>query len=126
MYTTLGEIWRGWSKNTFIGMERNPFVAVGALAALFFLFVFPWLALPFLVWGAVSGSLSWTLVLPAIGVFVVLRLTYRLTFRALYHLETRYWWLEPLGFMVLMVIILNSAWLGLTGKTVRWRGREVS
>lgn len=126
MYHSLGEIWRGWSKNFFVGMKSS--LALGLLVSLFLLgaFILPWLLLPVVVAGAVAGW--WSIGGAALAVvgFPLARLAHRLCFRLMYRLDTNFWYLEWIGMTIIIGITWNSALVHLRGKPMQWKGRNVS
>jgi chlorobactene glucosyltransferase len=54
MYESFGDLWEGWSKNLFLGMDADYVKAVITIGAIFFLYVFPALVLA----GWLSGVLG--------------------------------------------------------------------
>ena len=43
MYSTFEELWEGWSKNWFIGLDRNILKAISASVLIFWIFSVPWI-----------------------------------------------------------------------------------
>lgn len=125
MYKGFWEIWRGWSKNFFPGLERNVFFAIGVTIAFLAIWVAPYLLIPAgLVMTLMhGGSLSLWLFLSV--VFLGLRYLHHLTLNALYDLDVDYWYLEPIGFLVLCGIVWNSTYITLAKRPLAWRGRNI-
>ena len=46
MYSNLAALWEGWTKNWFLGLDRDPFKALGAALVVVLMFSVPWLLLP--------------------------------------------------------------------------------
>ena len=111
MYEGLDELWRGWRKNTSVGLARGSawpaFAAavVGAAAA-----VGPWVAL-------VRGPRG------AGAVGVLGQLAARIDVHAVTPAPRRYWPTLPLGVLFLCVVSLRSSLDRLRGG-VDWRGRR--
>ncbi|MFM8559959.1 MAG: glycosyl transferase family A, partial [bacterium] len=43
MYRSLAALWEGWTKNWFLGLDRDLFKAAGSAAVVLLLFAGPWL-----------------------------------------------------------------------------------
>ena len=124
MYGSFAEIWNGWSKNFHAGAGSAP-VAIAGAAAILALFVAPWLVMPAtLAWPVSSPSLGITRWLASLGLIGIAAEWRRQLFKR-YGVEPRYWYLQPLGFLIVAAILIHSllrAWLR---KPVQWRGRAV-
>ena len=46
MYSDLAALWEGWTKNWFLGLDRDPVKALGAALVVMLMFTVPWLLLP--------------------------------------------------------------------------------
>lgn len=136
MYHSLGELWRGWSKNLYEGLKLPLWIrALGR----------DWYVLgdrPLLVLGLLCLHLGATFVLPAImpvwtvaadaGLLATaaawtLFLTFALGWSRLCRSIGigRAWALAlPLGAVVVALIALNSAWSARFGGGLVWRGRR--
>ena len=124
MYTSLKEIWNGWSKNFYVGVGGNAVGAIIAMIGMFALFLLPWLLGPaaLIIWASGAQSAGWT----AAGALAVLlsAVLWRRIQDALYRGEAHTAWLQALGFSVVLGILANSTFLALTGRKVGWKGRE--
>jgi chlorobactene glucosyltransferase len=123
MYTSLRGIWDGWSKHSFLTIERNLLVALGGALAVFFVAVSPFLLT---CCAALMLLLGWPALVPllcnagAVGVLLINR------WRARGYAGTLprdYLW-HALGGLVFAGIILNSAYQYTLGHGVRWKGRR--
>ncbi len=119
MYTTLGEIWDGWTKNLFAGLERRWDRLGGALAFVFFFTLAPWLLPPLALAGLVG--LEWGL-WGAASALVMLVL--RLRMDGLSGHDRRFALSWPLGFGVLLALLVGSAVRTSRGTAV-WKGRSI-
>lgn len=129
MYTSLGEMWEGWTKNIYLGLrEDHGLLVLGAFGAflafsaalLLPLWVVAGLVLagsasPFGAWVLLEALLLWAYVLTWRG-----RVARAMGIPAWYALTT------PLGAGVFAAMMLASAWKVLTGKGVTWKGRLYS
>jgi len=128
MYTSLPEIWEGWTKNIYLGLSDQPslmilgvFGAILAMLASLFLPVWPFLGL---VWHMNDGE--W------MAAFVVIESlllwAYLLYERAkvAVHMKISPWHAltTPLGAGVFGAMMFTSAWKVISGQGVTWRGRR--
>jgi len=120
MYRSLGEIWRGFTKNVYVGAEGRPTLLLGGLAFTALVSVVPpALALSaFLSGRRLRGVEALACTLATIGAstwgFRRVGIPARL---ALY---------QPLGTAIFGAIVVNSTWRVLSGRGVEWRGRTYS
>lgn len=127
MYTSLPEMWEGWTKNIYLGLrDQNGllwlgiFGAVIAMLAAFFLPIWPLLGLS---WYLHSGGWMALMVLSEALLFwtylihVRAQVARKMEFSAWYALTT------PLGAAVFAAMMITSAFRVLTGKGVTWKGR---
>ncbi len=124
MYTSLREIWLGWTKNLFAGLDYRLGVTLAICAVLFTMNLLPLLLLPLLLLAAATHHLAWTHPLIYIVTFNVasMYISYLGGLRAADY-DTRYAWTYPLGIAVTIGIFANSALRIVTGKGVSWKGR---
>jgi chlorobactene glucosyltransferase len=120
MQTNLRDLWDGFTKNMFAGMQFKllPTLAGGASMALF-------AALPvFAAAATFAAGGAWVLWLPCVLVW--------LWQAAIFALVNRRWGVPvvyaltmPLGFALFDAVLLNSAWRILSRRGVTWKGREI-
>lgn len=127
MYTSLGTMWEGWTKNIYLGLRDHPsllllgaFGATLALLAALFLPVWPLLGLAWYLNG--GGWMALFILLEALlvwGYLVCIRAV------AAQKMEISRWyaWTTPLGAGVFAAMMLTSAWKVVSGQGVTWRGR---
>jgi chlorobactene glucosyltransferase len=128
MYTSLPEMWEGWTKNIYLGLSDRPslmwlgvFGALLALIAALFLPVWPLLAM---YWYFHDGGwmattiLSEAAVLWAYVIFVRAQVTDKMGISRRYALTT------PLGAAVFAAMMMTSAFRVISGKGVTWKGRR--
>lgn len=123
MYTTFGEIWRGWTKNFFAGLHGRPLGVVAALAYLALTSLLPFGLLAFSLAAVVAGrsvELPLALSAGACAALVAYRLAVMGRYRPVSLLSIA---LHPLAATVLGSIILESARRAATGTPVSWKGR---
>ena len=119
MYHGLRETWDGFSKNVFSAMGNS--VGVVAVWSVFLLLtqVFPF---AFLAAALISGDRSTAgFTLPLCHVCAALALRAALTYRF-----RQAWWAvatHPVGWLLVIAIAWNSAYLALSGRGHSWKGR---
>ena len=127
MYTSLPEMWEGWTKNIYLGLHDQAgllwlgaFGAFLAFLASIFLPVWPLLGLIWFSndggWMAVSVIIE-SLTLWAYLLYVRAMVSRKMEFSPWYALTT------PLGAGVFGAMMLTSAWNVLSRKGVTWKGR---
>ncbi len=125
MYETLGELWHGFSKNAFAGAGNSVAVVARNVSANLLATALP-MAL------TVAGLLLWLVfgiaearlvALSAVAAYVAMVVAFLPVYGAL----GGRWYLAPLagfGNVVMVAILVNSAWKALSGKGVVWRGQR--
>ncbi|MBE7432583.1 MAG: glycosyltransferase [Anaerolineales bacterium] len=128
MYTSLPEMWEGWTKNIYLGLRDQPYLlllgafgATLALMAALFLPVWPLLGLIWHLHG--GGWMAFGVILEALlvwGYLIVIRA------RIAQGMEIPRWYAltTPLGAGVFAAMMLTSAWKVISGQGVTWRGRK--
>jgi len=127
MYTSLPEMWEGWTKNIYLGLRDQTsllwlgiFGAFLAVMASLFLPVWPLLGI---AWYSTEGNwmalavITEALFLWAYLIAIRVKVAKEMKISAWYALTT------PLGAGVFGAMMFTSAWKVLTGQGVSWRGR---
>jgi hypothetical protein len=127
MYTSLPEIWQGWTKNIYLGLRDQTgllwlgvFGAFLALTTAIFLPLWPVLG----IIGYIKNG-SW-ISLAIVGesfLFWAYLIYTRAKVASNMKISTWYSLTTPLGAGVFGAMMLTSAWKVLSGKGVSWRGR---
>ena len=127
MYTSLPEMWEGWTKNIYLGLRDTPsmlllgaFGATLALIAALFLPVWPLLGFFWYLNG--GGLLAAGVILKSLIVWGAL-LWARANVCGGLGISRWYSLTVPLGAGLFAAIMLMSAWKVLSGQGVTWRGR---
>ncbi len=125
MYTSLREIWDGWTKNLFLGLHRSVGLSLAVWLGVFAVALLPFLlALGLPLGHALAGQepvmspSAWA----SAAVAALIYGTYGLGLARTGH---RAWWFwsYPLGVVVLLGILANSALRGSLRLGVQWKGR---
>lgn len=113
MYTSFSQIWEGWRKNLYAGLHYKPGIAIAVLGFVFYTSIVPYLAL------AAPAPWRWL----AVGI-VGLILVNRVYTAILFEHPILYSILHPLGALIVIGIIADSALRGVRGGEVTWKGRS--
>lgn len=127
MYTSLAEMWEGWTKNIYLGLRDQPnllllgaFGAVVALITALFLPVWPVLGVSWYLQG--GGWLAGTVIAKSLILWTFLIYVRARASKAM-GISSWYAFTTPLGSAVFAAMMLISAWKVLSGKGVTWKGR---
>jgi chlorobactene glucosyltransferase len=120
MQTNFSDLWAGFTKNMFAGMQFKLLPTLGGSLSMFLFAVLPWFIA---LGGLLSASLrplsipcglTWLL---QVAIFALLNHTWKV--------PPGYALTMPLGFALFDAVLLNSAWRILTGRGVVWKGRNI-
>jgi chlorobactene glucosyltransferase len=127
MYTSLPEIWEGWTKNIFLGLQdRLWLLALGAIVGLIGALALPlWTMLSF-YWALTSGSLLAYLAAAQSIILWTYLLYKRVQVSHAMEISSWYALTLPLGAFLFTLMMFTSAYRVLSGKGVVWRGRTYS
>jgi chlorobactene glucosyltransferase len=127
MYTSLPEMWEGWTKNIYLGLSDRPSLmllgAFGALLLLTVALVLPFWPLFGLLW--VLQGCSWlalAVILEALGLWAII-IYARVRVAIGMGISPWYAFTLPLGAAVFAAMMFASTWKVLSGKGVAWKGR---
>jgi chlorobactene glucosyltransferase len=127
MYTSLPELWEGWTKNIYLGLRDRPATlflgAIGALllvAAAVLLPLWPLLGLYWFLRGA--GWMALAVILESLALWGVLLFARAAVAHGM-GIARAYAFTAPLGSGIFAAMMLTSAWKVLSGRGVTWRGR---
>ena len=119
MYNSFGEIWRGWTKNLFIGIDRRWGLLVGITTFIAATSVWPLLAV--ILWGLGVLGPAWG---PwALGTLATLHV-FRFTMDRIFDNDPRYGFTHSLGNVLAIALFFNSALATARGRAV-WKGRSL-
>ncbi|MCP9494425.1 MAG: glycosyltransferase [Pyrinomonadaceae bacterium MAG19_C2-C3] len=126
MQTDLAEIWEGFTKNLYAGTRFSLARAVFGGAAVFVFSVLPSIVavVCFVTWMFSNSSARWMMMLgvPLALVWAVQALTFGFVYKQI-GLPLRFAWLVPLGHLLFVMILFNSAFRIAFGSGVMWKGR---
>ena len=124
MYTTLPEIWEGWTKNIFLGMrDQLGLLSFGAVVGLLGALAVPaWLLLG-LMWLLIDGSPAAAIVVTQAVLAWAFLIYYRVQAAEAFQIPRSYALTLPLGSLMLTAMMFASTYKVLSGQGVSWRGR---
>jgi cellulose synthase/poly-beta-1,6-N-acetylglucosamine synthase-like glycosyltransferase len=127
MYRSFSGLWEGWTKNWFMGSNRNYQAALYCIFVTFMIFALPWVGF---VSGWIDLALSsftiWNsivLVLSAIEIFLHYRI--RCESEPFTNIPPQNWWMTGAGGLVVCAIVIASIIKTETGWGWTWRGRQL-
>ncbi|MCI0609817.1 MAG: glycosyltransferase [Anaerolineae bacterium] len=130
MYTSLPEMWEGWTKNIYLGLRDQPsmlmlgtFGGFIALVAAFFLPIWPLTGIFWYLGG--GGWMAGTVIIKAM-LFWVLLIHERAKVARKLEISSWYAFTTPLGAGLFAAMMLASTWKVISGKGVTWKGRVYS
>jgi chlorobactene glucosyltransferase len=128
MYTSLAQMWEGWTKNIYLGLSDHPamlllgaFGAFLALVAALFLPAWPLLGGYWILQG--GGWPALVVLAQALLVWAAL-LGMRMSVNAQMKIPRAYALTTPLGAGIFAAMMLTSAFRVLSGRGVTWKGRR--
>jgi glycosyltransferase involved in cell wall biosynthesis len=116
MYTGFQELWLGWTKNLYPGMEFKAAAVVGVIALVLTEFV-----APYVVFAGALAVGAWPLAIAA-GAVLLLIHGVRAWMDVIFGQPLRYGLLQPLGAVLLVGLVLDSVRRTRNG-TRHWKGR---
>ena len=128
MYTSLPEMWEGWTKNIYLGLrDQTGLLWLGVFGA--FLAFVASLFLPFwpllgVLWHLNGGH--WMAIAVMVEAFALWGYLIIVRARVAKNMEISSWYALtiPLGAGVFGAMMVTSAWMVLTRKGVTWKGRS--
>lgn len=127
MYEDLNTLIEGWSKNWFLGLEKNLLKSISASLFVFFTYSMPWLLFGISI--IISVTKQTTSFLPVgfisfLAIFAYILKRYWL--KAQYNISEKYWFLSGVGGIIVVYISFLSIYKTYTGKNWTWKGRNLS
>jgi chlorobactene glucosyltransferase len=125
MYTSLPEIWEGWVKNIYLGMQDRPWLLLlGAITGFVAALVLPLWTILSLAWVAQGGGWIAALVAAESLILWGYLLYNRNQVNQAMHISFGYGLTLPLGALIFTAMMVTSAYNVYSGRGVTWRGRR--
>jgi chlorobactene glucosyltransferase len=127
MYTSLPEMWEGWTKNIYLGLRDRPSLmwlgVFGAFLALFVALLLPLWPVLGLLWYSKNGDwLALTVLVEPLVLWAYL-IVMRVQVTRKMEISPWYAFTIPLGAAVFAAMMITSAVRVISGKGVMWKGR---
>ena len=127
MYKDLNSLIEGWSKNWFLGLEKNLLKSLSASVFVFLTYSMPWLLFGISIIIALTNQNTNFLTLGFISLLSIFTYIFkRFWLKAQYNISEKYWFLSGLGGIIVVYISLLSIYKTYTGKGWTWKGRNLS
>ena len=128
MYSNFSNLWEGWTKNWYLGLNGNIFKAISASLIVFWIYTIPWLIIPLATINIALGESNYSLILMSI-LFALTSLFLQYQLRkwceSKFGLPTNYWYLSGIGGFIIGFIGPASTWKTITGQGWKWKGRPL-
>ena len=129
MYKDLSSLWEGWTKNWYIGLDRNILKAIGVSSLVFILFSLPWLLLPVSGLCIILSGIEREIFISSFlifGICIYMQFCMRLWSYREFRIPIKYWWLMGLGGILIGALGPTSVWRTVTGRGWTWKGRHLA
>lgn len=126
MYRNFNSLWEGWSKNWFIGLDRNLSKSFGSSIIVLWIFTLPWLLTAIylnLALESYKGIYLFGLGLSITS--ILLQYFLRRWMNKYFKLDSDYWWLMGFGGLIVSAISQASTIKTITRKNWTWKGRPL-
>jgi chlorobactene glucosyltransferase len=125
MYTSLPEMWEGWTKNIYLGLrDRLWLLLFGALLGLVVSIVLPFWLLGGLAWLTAGGGVAAVVITGEASVLWVYLVFKRLQACRAFRIPGGYAFTFPLGALIFTAMMVASAFNVISGRGVTWKGRR--
>jgi chlorobactene glucosyltransferase len=125
MYTTLVEMWEGWTKNIYVGLsDRLWLLILGILVGLLGGLVLPLWLIGAWIWIAAGGGLPAVIVMLEVVILIIFLLLIRARVAMGFNISPIYAFTLPLGALIFTGMMLASTYKVLLGQGVTWKGRR--
>ena len=125
MYTSLAEMWEGWTKNIYLGLQDKLWLlSFGAILGLLVAIVLPLWLVGGLVWLSTGGGVNAAVVTGEAGLLWGYLLWERSQSCRAFGIPAGYALTFPLGALIFTLMMAASAFNVLSGRGVSWKGRR--
>ena len=126
MYKDFNSLIEGWSKNWFLGLEKNIFKSISASGFVLLSHTIPWLLLLISVFSFYKNDSSVIIFIALFSTLNILTHAFkRYYLNKEYYLPTNYWYLNGIGGIIIVYISLISIYKTYTGVGWTWKGRKL-
>jgi chlorobactene glucosyltransferase len=125
MYTSLAEMWEGWTKNIYLGLQDRLWLLLfGAFLGLVVSLLFPLWLFGGAAWLASGGGSPAVIVTIEAAVLWIYLIFERLRACRAFRISGGYAFTFPLGALIFTAMMTASAYNVISGRGVLWKGRR--
>ena len=128
MYDDLNSLIEGWSKNWYLGVEKNIIKSIFASIYVFILYSIPWILLILALYKCLLNNYLLidinTLIFSVLGIIIYWTKRYFLYIK--FNIPYKLWFLNGIGGLIVIYISLISIYKTSTGINWTWKGRKLS
>jgi len=125
MYTSLAEMWEGWTKNIYLGLQDMLWLLLfGAVLGLVVSILLPFWLLGGLVWLTTGGGVAAAVVTVEASLLWIYLIYKRLRACRAFSIPGGYALTFPLGALIFTAMMAASAFNVVSGRGVLWKGRR--
>jgi chlorobactene glucosyltransferase len=125
MYTSLPEMWEGWTKNIYLGLQDRLWLLLfGAVLGLVVSIMLPFWLLGGLVWLTSGGGVAAAVVTLEASLLWIYLVFKRLQACRAFAIPGGYAFTFPLGALIFTAMMASSAFNVVSGRGVSWKGRR--
>jgi chlorobactene glucosyltransferase len=125
MYTSLAEMWEGWTKNIYLGLQDRLWLLLfGAFLGLVVSVMLPMWLFGGIVWLASWGGIAAAVVTIEAAILWIYLIVKRLQACSAFRIPGGYAFTFPLGALIFTAMMTASAYNVISGRGVLWKGRR--
>jgi chlorobactene glucosyltransferase len=125
MYTSLPEMWEGWTKNIYLGLQDRLWLLLfGAFLGLVVSILLPVWLVGSLVWLTSGGDITAAIISGEASVLWIYLIDKRFQACRAFSIPGTYAFTFPLGALIFTLMMAASAFNVISGRGVRWKGRR--
>ncbi len=127
MYQSTAALWEGWTKNWYVGVDRNLRAILYIAFVTFLVFAVPWMGVTIALAKILLFPFNWLDLSPLVLALVAIALQYNLycLSQKFSNISPRNWWLAGIGGLFVSAIAIASIIKTETGWGWTWRGRSL-
>tara|TARA_B100000963_G_scaffold297678_1_gene269205 strand:- start:196 stop:819 length:624 start_codon:yes stop_codon:yes gene_type:complete len=127
MYKDFSSLIEGWSKNWFLGLEKNFLKSISASVFVFLTYSMPWLLFGTSIIIAVNNQSTVFLQIGLISFLAIFSYVFkRYWLKSQFDIPAKYWFLNGIGGIIVVYVSFLSIYKTYTGKGWTWKGRNLS
>ena len=129
MYKNFESLWEGWSKNWFLGLDKNIPKSLAASFIVFWVFTIPLIVILIATYQILSSNSDEGILVISL-IFCLMSILLQFTLRRWcykeFSLPMKYWYLMSIGGVIVGCIGPASVWKTITGYGWTWKGRPLA